>query len=267
MTKSCLVICLALCAPAAALAQEAAPDAPIPIADRSPTLPASGLELHGSLPFFASGDLGGDTLVLGGVGGAFGVSDDFELGADYAFEVSPETDAAGVLAGHGLVRIAHGGQVSAAAGAGFIYSHAADGIAFTGGLSLRIRLSDQVSLFSNTSGIPLCGSCLQLLGPVTGQLVVLHPNDGEDNLVFLNLPIGLGVQATPQVYLFAETVLATALLSPDTENIALGADYVGLHLGGWFSASKTLDIGAGVGTDLKDANDAYLVELRARLFL
>ena len=270
MSKPAYVICLALLSSATpALAQDAATssDAAIPIADRSPTLRAGGLELHGSLPIFSQTGLGGDRLILGGVGGAFGLTDDVQLGADYAFEVSPDTDAAGVLAAHGLFRIAHGGQTSAAVGGGVLYSHAVDGIAFAGGLQLRIRLNQQFSIFTNTSGIPLCGSCLQLLGPVTGQLFVAHPNDGGDNLVVLNLPVGLGIQATPELYLFGETVIATVLLSPKTDSVKEFSDYIGLHAGAWLSASKQLDVGAGLGIDLKNTSDDYLFELRARLFL
>ena len=268
-SAACLVVLLAAVPPA--FAKDPPPAAAatelVPIADREPTVRAGGIELHGSLPIFAEPDIGSDKLILGGIGGAFGVTDGLELGADYAFEVSPETDAAGVLAGHALFRIAHDEHVSAALGGAFLYSNAADGMVFAGGLSLRYRLSKEVSIFSASSGIPLCGSCLQLLGPVTGQLLIARDNDGGESLVALSLPIGIGIQASPQVYLFGETVLSTILLSPESESIVDFQDYIGLHLGGWISASKNLDIGGGFANDLKQASDAYLIELRARLLL
>ena len=237
------------------------------IALRPPTLNAGMLEVHGSLPIFKTGGtFGDDTLILGGGGVSYGVSNELELGGDYAFEVSPEVDAGGVFAGHLLYRLTHNDQMSAALGAGLRYSHAADdAVIFTGGVAFRYRLNKQVSIFSNTSGMPLCGSCLQLLGPVTGQFLVAR--SGDTTGVVLNLPVGVGFQVSPELYLFGETVIATFILSPESAHINEFSDYIGLHAGAWYSASKQLELGAGFGDDLKNASDIYLIELRARIFL
>lgn len=261
------ILALVLGSTSSALAQPAPPPSSDEFSLRPPTLDAGKVEIHGSLPIFnTGGTFGNETLVLGGGGIAFGVNNQLEIGADYAFEVSPNADAAGLFAGHALLRLAHDSKLSVALAGGLLYSHAAnDGVVFAGGLSLRYRLSRQVSVFSSSSGMPICGSCLQFLGPVTGQVLIAR--DQGQTAIVASLPIGIGIQATPELYLFAETVLATLILSPKTDAIVDFSDYIGVHVGGWISVGKQLDLGAGLGSELKNASDIYLVELRARIRL
>jgi len=260
---------LALVTPALAQDAPPAPSAVTPVSDRAWNLDNGKIELHGSLPIFGSNYSGGgsgSTFILAGVGGAFGVSDQLELGGDYAFQASPNTDAAGVFAGHALFRVAHDQHMSAALGGAALYSHAADGIVIAAGLSLRYRLNKQVSIYTMSSGVPICGGCLRILGPVTGQLVFAIPNNGSTE-VFLNLPAGIGIQASPELYVFGETSLGTFLLSPRTDSIVEFSDYFGITAGAWLSTSKELELGAAFADDLKHAGDIYIIELMARIHL
>src|SRR5262245_49767080 len=70
---------------------------PEQISDRPYTLNAGMLEVHGALPF--SGVTGNTDVILG-VGASYGISDMIEVGGDYAFQLAPSADAAGILTGH-----------------------------------------------------------------------------------------------------------------------------------------------------------------------
>ncbi len=272
MTRITMTGCVLAALAGTALAQPA-PEAgiaawPQAVADRPTTLNAGMIEFRGDVAVFGFSTSGSssDTFSLAGIGASLGISDAIEIGGDYAFQVSPDVDAAGVLAGHLQLRLAHGGPLSASLGISTLYSHSADGIVLAGGLNVRYRLSPQVSLYTMTSGVPLCGGCLKVLGPVTGQFLIGIPTHGDTEVV-LNLPIGLGIQASPEVYLYAETSLATIQLSPSSDSIASGGDYIGVNLGAWFAASKQLDLGISFADDLKHASDLYLVELAAKVHI
>lgn len=270
-TIGCTLAALA----ATALAQPAPnPEAgittwPQAVADRPTTLNQGMIEFRGDVAVFGFSSSGSssDTFSLAGIGASVGISDAIEIGGDYAFQVSPDVDAAGVLAGHLQLRLAHGGPLSASLGISTLYSHSADGIVLAGGLNVRYRFSPQVSLYTMTSGVPLCGGCLKVLGPVTGQFLIGIPSHGGDTEVVLNLPVGLGIQASPEVYLYAETSLATIQLAPSSDSIASGGDYLGINAGAWFAANKQLDLGISFADDLKHASDLYLVELAAKIHI
>lgn len=267
---------LALSAPAFAQDAPSAPGGtgglsgwPGAIADRPWNLNGGMLEVHGSMPIFAASSGGGgssDTLVLAGGGLSVGVSDQLEVGGDYAFELSPSSDAAGVFAGHAMLRLVHDSQLDIALGGAAFYSHAADGFAIAAGAAIRYRLSRQLSIYTGTGGVPICGTCLQILGPVTGQALFLVPNSGDAEIL-LNVPVGLGFQASPNLYIFADTSIATLELSPRSDSVAEFSDYIGLHAGAWITASNKLEIGGSFADDLKHAGDLYIVEIAAKVFL
>jgi hypothetical protein len=241
---------------------------PEAVSDRPFNVNGGMLEVHGSLPIFTLATGGGmsDTLVLGGGGVAFGLSDQLEIGGDYAFQVSPKADVAGVLAGHMQIRLHHDAKLSAALGGAIGYSDSVNGFALAGGLALRYRLSPQLSIYSSSSGLPICGGCLHVLGPVTGQVVIGVPNSGG-SAVLVNLPVGLGLQVSPQLYLFGETSVATLFLSPSNFSLAEFSDYIGVNAGGWLTVDKHLEIGGSFADDLKHPGDVYLVEVLGRIFL
>jgi hypothetical protein len=244
-----------------------------PISDRPWTLGAGKLELHGALPISGAG---GDTAALLGGGVAYGASDAVQIGADYAFQLAPDVDAAGFFAGHVLFKLHHDKQMSAALGGSIFLSRAlADEnvLLFGVGLALRFRLTPQVSLYTDTN---VCGGCINIAGPVMGQGLIAHvggSNGGDGaTLVGFTVPVGLAFQATPQVYLYGATVLGAAFRvssggSSSSDSAFLFNDVIPIIAGVWYTASKQLEIGASITDDLKNSSDNYFFELRARMFL
>lgn len=237
---------------------------PQAISDRPYTLNAGMLEIHGSMPIF--GLQGGDNFVLLGGGVSYGVSNELEIGGDYAFQASPSTDAAGVFAGHLSYRLVHNQQMSAALGVAALYSHGADGVLLGGGLSLRYRLTPQLSIFTDSN---VCGQCLHVAGPVMGQAFLAIPtgSGGGDSIFGFTAPVGVGLQVSPQVYLFGSTVLAAFILSPQSEHAFIFSDFFVVSGGGWLTVSNKLELGAQITDDVEHAGDNYFVELMGRVFL
>jgi hypothetical protein len=255
---------------AQALAQPAPPPQPgawpTAISDRPYGLNQGMLEVHSELPI--SGE-GGQTYALLGIGASYGLSDAIEIGGDYAFQLSPSTDAAGVFAGHVRIRLAHNERVSASLGAALFYSNSLsrDGLTLgAGGMSLRYRLNKQLSIFSESN---LCGGCVNVAGPVMGQVLVLHYSSGttSDTASVATLPVGLGFQATPQLYLSASTIVAGFVLSPTTDSQLVFRDIIPIIASAWISVSPKLDLGVSLTDELKDAGNSYFIELGAKMFL
>ena len=265
------IIAAALAAPGIGHADDAAPAStagwPTAIADRPYNLNAGMLELHGALPF-ASAE-GSQTEVLLGVGASYGISDAIEIGADYALELRPSTEAAGVFAGHVLVRLIHNADISAAIGGSIFYSDSLSGSGLTlgtFGVAVRYRFNKQVSIFTDTN---LCAGCVNIAGPVMGQGVVAYESgsngSSSSTIVGFTLPVGIAYQATPQLYLSAATIVGAILLSPETDSALEFRDVIPVIASAWFSATPHLDLGASITDDLKNASDNYFFELGAKL--
>jgi hypothetical protein len=267
------MICLSIClSSAVALADEPLPGAPAPapaptskstaVSDRPYTLGAGKLELHGALPI--SG-VTGDTSALLGVGVAYGATDSIQIGGDYAFQLAPDVEAAGFFAGHVLIKVAHDAKMSAAVGGSIFLSRALTDenvFLFGVGVALRLRLTPQLSLYTDTN---VCGGCINIAGPVMGQGLIA--TGFGDTLAGFTIPVGASFQATPQLYLYGSTVIGAVLVSPETDSVLLFRDVIPIVAGAWYSASKQLEIGGAITSDLKDAGNNYFFELRARMFL
>ena len=241
---------------------------PAAISDRPYTLNAGMLELHGALPI--SGE-GGQTSALLGVGASYGVSDQIEVGGDYAFALAPSTDAAGVFAAHVKLRLTHTPQMSAAVGASIFYSDSLSSSGVTllsGGVAFRYRLNPQLSIYTDTN---LCAGCVNVAGPVMGQGIVAivggsNGSSGE-TLAGFTIPAGVAYQASPQLYLYGATVFGAIILSPQTDSFFLFRDVIPIVAGGWYSVSPKLEIGASLTDDLKDAGNGYFFEFGGRIFM
>ena len=216
--------------------------------------------------------VGGSTEALVGFGVSYGISDLIEVGGDYAFQLTPKTDAAGVFAGHVRLRLVHNSQVSAALGVAAFYSDSLTGTGvslFAGGLSLRYRFTPQLSLYTESN---FCGGCVNIAGPVMGQALIVHiagssgPNGtNAETLVAFTIPVGLAYQASPQVYLYASTIIGAIAVSPKTDSYLEFRDVIPVIAGAWITVAPKFEIGASITDDLKDASNNYFFELGGRV--
>jgi hypothetical protein len=92
--------------------------------------------------------------------------------------------------------------------------------------------------------------------------------EGDVKPIALNLPVGVGYQATPQIWAFVDTSIGQIEIA-DSETVLFGADVIPLGVGGFFSPSNAMDFGARIGfDDLKEAGADFLtVTASARLHL
>lgn len=235
----------------------------VPYSVRSFNLPTKDIEVNASLPVF--GFSGGETATLLGLGFGVGVIPRLELGGNYAFLVSPDVgDSVGLLSGYGKYELIHDPAVSASLGFAVLYSPSAKSTVLAAGAAARYRIDRTFSIYTGTGGVPFCGTCLRFLGPVSGQ-VLLAFEDGSAEAV-ISLPVGVGIQSSDAIYLFAETSLATfAIASGGSTSLWEFVDYFGVNVGGWFTASRMVELGLSFGDDLKHPGDVFVFEASGRV--
>lgn len=245
MTKKSLILgtsTLAIVATASLAAAEV--NQPVEIILRPQTTPGGQITVGGDL------GLGFDPTAIGlGISGAYGVSDQLEVGVGYGLALEP-FEAKGDLG----VEVAYNimeGDLSVAAQASFGYSLLAEGISPLGlGARVRFRLGDNMAIFS------------------PGNQIIAFL-DGDVKPIFLQLPVGFAFQVNPNVYAFAGTNLAVIGLS-DADGVEgyIFADFIPLALGAFFSPSNTMDLGASLDLgDLKADEMDLAVILHARLHM
>jgi hypothetical protein len=219
---------------------EQAPAAwPGAIIDRPLTLNAGMVAAGGQAALYHST---GDVETLG-ISGAYGVTNELTVGANYEMAVH-EFEAKGPLNVLAAYRLANG-KLKAAATVGFSYNFSSE----TGDLGLGAAVQYNVApTFAVYTGGNQIGVGIKSPNPIT-----------------LALPVGVALQATPQVYAFAQTQLASFSIK-DSANVYI-SDITPVQVGAFFSPSNTLDIGLAVNfLDVQHAGDAFGVMAAARFF-
>jgi hypothetical protein len=241
-------------------------------------LPANKIEAHGGLPILAlaNGTGGTATGEAMAFGGTFGVVDKVEAGLDYAFPLHPNGDlGSGVLQLHGAYAALHSDKLDLAIAAELEFNlrgtteYQIDLAAW-----LRYRIAPKLSIFTGQPATPttISGFSSFLAPPIAYQLTFGLNNSQP---TFLSLPIGVGFQATPQLYLFGETSIAEIFITNGPMNAGGGttnasfifSDAIPLGLGAFFSVSDQLDVGAVFADDLKNAGDLYVFTLAGRFYI
>lgn len=256
---------------------------PLAINSRPLTRPKDKLAFHGgirvdvlTLPDAAGMDQTSTTDSLA-LGVSYGVSDQLEVGADYAPSISPGS-AKGPLTLHGAYLAVHQDKLDVALAGGIavdFYSLTDPASMSTSTRALyslqlgawaRYRLTPKASLISGVPAVPATTASLSKLSfalpPLPYQLAIGLNGGGT---VALDLPIGVGYQAKPKVYALAMLNLAHIRIA-NTANAFLFKDFIPISLGGFYSLDK-IDVGALFSDDLKQGTDYLRFEIVARYSL
>jgi len=196
----------------------------------------------------------GGTTAEGLTGGlAYGVSNQIELGVDYALGLH-EFEAEGPLTAHLGFRALHNDKMSAAGVAAVTYDLNTKAADLGVGVPFRYTLASQVAVYTPGHQLAVAlarddnGTGMSIPKPIT-----------------LSLPVGVAYQATPNIYAFAETNIANISISNSTTAV-FAADFIPIVIGAFYSPSNKIDVGVAVTDDLDHAGDAYAVSLLLRAF-
>jgi hypothetical protein len=259
------------------------------INDRPLVIPQGKLEVHGGVPILsisvpnAMGGTTSSTLEALSVGGSFGVVDKVQVGLDYAFGLHPNGDVTkGLLGIHGAYAAMKNEKMELAVAANLaisLFGTNAMGNSVTNlGLELgawfRYKLAEKISIFTGQPALPFTlGGFSSFLAPPIGYQIGIGLNNSQATT--LTLPVGVGFQATPQIYTFAELDLAEIYLANGPKD-AMGnsttatlifKDGTPLGLGAFFSANDQLDLGLTFADDLNHAGDFYVITLAGRYYI
>jgi hypothetical protein len=250
--------------------------------ERPLTQPKDKLDLHGGLPIVVvpfidnSGNVTTQASEGLTIGATYGIDDKTEIGGDYTVLLNPSS-LKGLFVVHTAYAVLHDAKMDLAI-AGALEIQPVDTVGATGmtttstflslqvGAWFRYHLQPKLSLFSGLPALPHSGISLSHQGvalpPVGYQLGIGLNNSGP---IGLELPIGVGYQASPSFYGFAATNLANIGIA-NVPNVLLFRDFIPLGIGGFYAMPK-LDLGAVFADDLKQPGNYLSFSILARYFL
>jgi hypothetical protein len=212
------------------------------------------------------------------LGAGYGITDKITAGLEYQFPVAGDgtdnTAFKGPLTIFGNLLLSHSDKLTVAVNADFEYDVCGSVDATSGdcagtkaihaGLGLKYRINPKFAVFTGSPFGP---------GPVGQHLSISLESSGP---ITFELPVGIGMQATPQIFAFAETNLALFRLanangadavSPIFSDSEMGGIGIPLALGGYFGVSKQLHVGAQLSfPDLAHAGDLWGITVGARFY-
>jgi len=248
------------------------------VINRPLTMPKGKVGIYGDLDLFRLST----TVTVGGMtttssataegvhaGFGYGVDDKLEIGAEYAFSLN-SFEIKGPLTLYGAYSLYHQGKLTIGGSADLLIDFNGVGavnpmtgavssstnLALEAGLGIRYMLTDKIAVFTGSPIAP---------GPLGQHLHIGLNNSGA---VSLDIPAGLALQATPQLYAYLETNLAHIKLA-NTANGFIFADFIPLTVGALFAASHNLDVGAFLELpNLKTAPfDVLVLGVQARYYM
>jgi hypothetical protein len=186
----------------------------------------------------------------------YGFTDDFEVQVPYSF-AARDFEARGSVAidaGYKLLRGAAGGKLEAIARVRGGYDTLAEAATpLMLGVHVQYNVTDTLALISGVPG--------------TQQLrFTLDDNGSGVKPIDFGLPLGVGFQATSELYFQVDTKLLQLDLH-DSETLVFGADITPASLTVVYNALNALDIQAALATDLSNSpGDALTFLVGARYY-
>jgi|SRR5580704_7847845 hypothetical protein len=236
------------------------------------------LEVHGSVPIFtvSEPELNMAGMIVGtttdtfeglGLGATYGIMPKLEGGLDYTIPLNPNGSASGVLGLRAAFAAMHTDKMDLAISAALDFDfHDGNDVALQLGGWFRYRINPKISVFTGNPGLPYELGFLGALGNISTNQLALGFGNGQ--AISLALPVGVGLQATPQIYAFAAINLADFYFTNGPKSVdLLFADFIPLEIGAFYSMNSTLDLGITFSDDLEHAGDYFALALAARYFV
>lgn len=184
--------------------------------------------------------------------GGYGISDDLEINGFYLFSLD-DFNGKGNLdvdVGYKLARGAAGGKLEVIGRGRLGYDIAGDSAnPLRLGVHVQYSLTDKIALITPGQQLSIA---LESTPEVMGM--------GGEREIFLQLPVAVGYQATPELYFQLDTTLAKVKLV-DSSNEFFGADTTPLTVTAVYNAIPALDVIAAIGINLTPpAGDGPMAE-------
>jgi hypothetical protein len=184
----------------------------------------------------------------------YGITDDLELGfAHYAFATSAAGDGSvDANLGYKLARGAMGGKLEAIARLQAGYSLGASALNPLGlGVHVQYNVTDKIALITPGQQI---------------QIGLESPNP-----IALQIPVGVGFQATPELYVQLDTTIANISIK-DSATTVIFADTTPIAVTATYNAMPALDILAGIALNLTPPDplgvgDTFAILVGARYYV
>ena len=239
--------------------------------DRRPlTLGRGKIDVHGGLVATAvttKPAMGAATTASAqglALGATYGIGAKGELGIDYTLGLHPG-DAQGPFMFHGAYVAKQTEKLDIALSLGLAFDFV-DSIdpgtmmtttrtakALQVGVWARYHLGARLSAFSGLPALPSSAGNLGAAAPLPPIPYQLSVGLSSVDAIALDIPVGLGYQATPKLYAFGVLDLAHLGMN-NTTSAVLFSDFIPLSLGGFYAAKK-MDVGAVFSDDLKQGAD------------
>lgn len=208
---------------------------------RPVTLPrgtwALGLDLRSRVDFDSAAVAAGLAEVPGrsGLWFAFGLTDQAEF--DLAYSLSLKSfEPRGTLEVGSAFNLVRDAVIDVSARAGLGWNFDYQGFSpVTAGLDTRYLLNARLAI---------------LLLPRQLVWALDDPSGTDTRPVFLDLPVGFGLQATPALYLEVDALLLRWGIRDTAGSSFIGGDFAPVQARLFWSPTNALDVGAGVAADL-----------------
>jgi hypothetical protein len=276
-------------------AAPAAEAAPTRMIDRPFSLKEGGIAAYGSIDIAhaTAGMMMDFSQYQMRLAGAYGISKDLSVGAEYGFpfagDGTDKTTGRGPFHLYGLFSLTQDESLTVAVVAAF-QANLAGGFdamsgdptttkAFSAGFDVRYKLTPDLAVFTGSPfgpAVPGTLAGLAIAGlPARGAQQHFSMSLEDKGAILFDVPVGIGWQAMPELFAYLDTVLASFAISnsPYVEMsgktksaVFFGGDDLKypLHLGAFYAFDKNIDLGGALLTNLDAAGDLYVVSLAAR---